>query len=102
MSEFVVVPGKGSVVRGIAIAAGLNIGAAIVGAITMMIGIGFVILLGIGIVQLAWILPLYFSFRKRGETETAKGVLIGAGITFLLNAGCWGVVMTSLSRTTFH
>ena len=68
----------------------------------MMIGIGFLILLGIGIVQLAWILPLYFSLRNRGETETAKGLLIGAGITFLLNAGCRGVVMTSLGRTTFH
>jgi hypothetical protein len=96
------VPGRGSVGRGIGIAALLNVGGVIVGGILMMIVVGVVIVLGIGVCQLIWLLPFYFRFRNRGETETAKGILIGAGITFLLNAGCWGVVMTSLSHTSFR
>jgi hypothetical protein len=54
-----------------------------------------VILLGFGVVQFAWLLPLYLHFQKRGQFETAKGILIGGGIAFLLNAGCWGYVMTT-------
>jgi hypothetical protein len=34
---------------------------------------------------------MYFSRRRRGETQTANGVLLAAGITFLLNASCWGI-----------
>jgi hypothetical protein len=40
---------------------------------------------------------MVLSFRKSGKSETAKGILIAATITFLLNAGCWGLVATSLS-----
>jgi hypothetical protein len=52
-------------------------------------------LLGIGILQLLWIIPSYLHFRRKGQPETAKGILIAAGIVFLLNAGCWGILMTS-------
>jgi hypothetical protein len=82
---------KGSFWRGFLIAAAVTIGAVIVGAITLVAGIGIVILLGIGLVQLAWVLPMYFSYRRKGETQTANGVLLAAGITFLLNASCWGL-----------
>ncbi|HKE29508.1 MAG TPA: hypothetical protein VKB88_44465 [Bryobacteraceae bacterium] len=83
---------KGSFWRGFLVAAAVTVGAVIFGAITLMAGIGIVILLGIGVVQLAWALPMYFSYRRRGETQTANGVLLAAGITFLLNASCWGIV----------
>jgi membrane protein YdbS with pleckstrin-like domain len=52
-------------------------------------------LFGIGVVQAAWIVPLWRRYRAIGETETAKGLLIAAGIIFLLNAGCWGIVATT-------
>jgi hypothetical protein len=45
---------------------------------------------GIGAVQAVWIVPLWRSYRHSRETETAKGLLIGASIVFLLNASCWG------------
>jgi hypothetical protein len=85
-------PDKGSVGKGFAIAASINLGAAIAGLLTMVVGIGVFLILGIGAVQALWIGPLYFMYRARDETETAKGILIAAGITFLLNAGCWGLV----------
>jgi hypothetical protein len=40
-------------------------------------------------------IPAYVYFRKNGETETAKGLLIGASITFLLNATCTAIVFGS-------
>ena len=55
---------------------------------------GLVVILGIGIVQAAWIVPLWLHYRRAGEAETAKGLIIAAGIIFLLNASCWGVVAT--------
>lgn len=51
-------------------------------------------LLGIGIVQAAWIIPLSYYYRRMGETQTTKGLLITASVIFLLNAGCWGTVAT--------
>ena len=56
------------------------------------------ILLGIGLVQLAWFGPAYFHYRRAGEAETTQGLLIAAGLVFLLNASCWGVVMSGMIR----
>ena len=81
---------EGLVVKGFAIAAAINIAAAIAGVLTIAVGIGVVIVFGIGAVQALWIGPLYAVYRSKRETETAKGILLAAGITFLLNAGCWG------------
>jgi hypothetical protein len=82
------------VLKGVIIAIGCTIaaffGAGILAAFTR--GVGFVVLLGIGVVQALWIVPIWRSFRKMGETETAKGILIMASIVFLLNAGCWGFI----------
>lgn len=49
-------------------------------------------LMFIGLAQLPYVLFWYFFFRRRGETATCQGVLIGAAITFLLNAACTGLV----------
>jgi hypothetical protein len=83
--------------KGVAIVLGLTVGGFILGgmlAASLAGAVGFVVLLGIGVVQAAWIIPLWRHFRGRGESETAKGVLIMASIVFLLNAGCWGIVGT--------
>ncbi|WP_405081304.1 hypothetical protein ACI48J_01060 [Paenibacillus chitinolyticus] len=47
--------------------------------------------LGIGIVQMIYVLPLLLIYSKR--TAVVQGILIGAGITFLLNVACFGYVM---------
>ena len=84
---------EGNLGKGFAIAAAINIGALLAGLSMIFIGVGVVIIFGIGAVQALWIGPLYTTYRGKGETETAKGTLLAAGITFLLNAGCWGLVM---------
>src|SRR2546429_9878923 len=54
---------------------------------------GFYVLLRIGVAQVLWMGPAWLHYRNKGETETAKGILVIAGIVFLLNATCWGMLM---------
>jgi hypothetical protein len=42
----------------------------------------------IGLSQLVYMIPAIWIARRKGETETAKGLIIGASLTFLLNAAC--------------
>jgi hypothetical protein len=51
----------------------------------------FLLLAGIliGITQLIYVVPLCLWLRRRRQFETAKGVIIGAVITFLLNGSCF-------------
>ncbi|HTG16846.1 MAG TPA: hypothetical protein VK747_16485 [Blastocatellia bacterium] len=44
-----------------------------------------------GLSQLVYMIPAILISRRRGETETAKGLIIGASITFLLSATCSGL-----------
>jgi hypothetical protein len=85
----------GSIARGLGIGALLTLGGALASLLLMVIVIGFVLFFGIGLAQLIWMIPAYRRYAKRGETETAKGLLIVAGLVFLLNATCWGVLTTS-------
>jgi hypothetical protein len=72
---------------------GCTVGALMAGGMLAVIaGPLALVLLGIGVVQAAWIIPIWRYHRRIGETETAKGILIMASIIFLLNAGCWGFV----------
>jgi hypothetical protein len=57
--------------------------------ISTMLPIGVVVFGGIGVVQLAYIVPLYMHLKKNGQINTAKGLIIAASITVLLNVGCW-------------
>lgn len=56
----------------------------------------------IGISQLVYVVPAVLIARKKGQVETAKGLWIGAGITFLINIACFGVVMASIGKNGFH
>ena len=47
---------------------------------------------GFGITQVLWLGPLWNHYKKKRETEEAKGVLVIAGMTLLLNAACWSMV----------
>ena len=49
----------------------------------------------IGVSQLVYMIPVIFIARRKGETETFKGLIIGASITFLLNAACNALVFMS-------
>ncbi len=57
-------------------------------------------LFGIGLAQFLYAVPLYFRLMRRGHVEMAKGVVIGAVITFLLNGSCFALGLYFLS--TMH
>lgn len=46
-------------------------------------------LLGIGITQLIYVIPLVFWLRRERKWGFMKGIIIGAVLTALLNGGCW-------------
>jgi hypothetical protein len=50
---------------------------------------------GIGIAQLLYIIPAVIICRN--NTGMVHGLLIAAGITFLLNAACYGLVLVHFS-----
>ena len=49
------------------------------------------LLMYMGLFQLVYMIPAILISRRRGETETAKGLIIGASVTFLLSATCDGL-----------
>ena len=56
----------------------------------------------IGISQLAYVIPQALSYKKQRRDECLKGLWIGAGVTFLLNAGCFGLILYTLAHTSFR
>jgi len=60
-------------------------------------GIGLITLCCIGLVQLLYVLPLIILHDRRGRARTRNGIQIAAVITLLLNATCFGVVMSTIS-----
>jgi hypothetical protein len=81
------------------IAKGFGIGVLLTaGGIGICFAVSIFVVIGIGVAQLLWILPTYLYYNSRNETETAKGLLIVAGLVFLLNASCWGILMSNNFR----
>lgn len=52
---------------------------------------------GIGITQLLYAIPLCLWLNRKGRADTAKGVIIGAVLTLLLNGGCFILMLGVLS-----
>jgi hypothetical protein len=84
---------SGSVGKGIGMGAVLTLGCIVASLLLLPI-----FLAGIGIVQCLWVIPAYVTYRNRGETETAKGILIAAGLVLLVNGSCWGLMMSGRVR----
>ena len=53
----------------------------------------FILAGAIGLLQLAYVIPIWRLLRQRGKIMTARGLVIAASITALLNATCWGSVL---------
>ena len=58
--------------------------------------------LGPGLMQLFYIIPLDRYAARRGLADTRRGLWIGAAVIFLLNSGCWGVMMLTLNGGSFR
>lgn len=85
---------EGEIAWGLLLCWGLNMGEVVIGLLMLnVLVLPFVLIGGIGIIQLVYVLPFYFSFKKQGKTNTAKGLVIAASITALLNATCWGFIL---------
>jgi hypothetical protein len=88
---------EGKIIWGLLICWGLNLLNLVLsfflGGSASNIGVLFVLVGGIGLIQLLYVIPLYISFKKSGKTDTAKGMVIAASITALLNATCWGMFL---------
>jgi hypothetical protein len=54
---------------------------------------GLMLMLGIGLVQLPYMVPAIVVARLSRRMALAKGLAIGAAVTFLLNATCWMFVL---------
>lgn len=56
-------------------------------------------LIFIGISQLVYMIPAIIYFSRKGKSESAKGLIIGAAITLLLNAACAGIFYGVILRS---
>ena len=59
-------------------------------------------LLFFGLTQWAYLTPAIIEYRKRGQAEVVKGLVIVGAVGFLLNAGCFGLVFLALSGADFR
>ena len=81
---------RGSAAKGLAICWGCNILQLIVGWMLFFSPpAAMVVFGGIGLVQLAYVIPFCRHFKSKGQTNVVNGLIIAASITALLNAGCW-------------
>jgi hypothetical protein len=85
-------PDLGILWRGLFIAAICNLIGVVLTFYLMFVSDTFLFFGGFGLVQFAWLLPMWSYFQNNGRTEDAKGVLIAAGITVMLNAACWAAL----------
>jgi hypothetical protein len=85
---------RGSIVVGMAICWLLNLAQIGIGWLMLvaderMLPFVFVIIGLIGLVQVGYVAPIWRLLQRKGKARTAKGVLIAAGITLVVNAGVW-------------
>jgi hypothetical protein len=82
--------GKGSIVAGLAICWLLNIAQLGIGWLLLvtddrLLSTIYVLIGAIGLVQVGYVVPIWRLLQRKGKPRTAKGLLIAAGITLLLN-----------------
>jgi hypothetical protein len=51
--------------------------------------LGMIVFGGIGLVQLAYVIPFCRHFKSEGQTNIVNGLIIAASLTALLNVACW-------------
>lgn len=54
-----------------------------------MLSAVFILVGAVGLLQVGYIAPLWYLFRSRGKRRMARGLLIAATITLLVNATFW-------------
>jgi hypothetical protein len=92
---FEIEPHRGSVGCGL----GIGVVLAVFGAFFVVLptlsskfGSNWSLLLPAGLLLL--VVPAWYYYKAHGFTETAKGIVIGAAIVFLLSAGCFALMFS--------
>lgn len=52
----------------------------------------------VGATQLVYVIPALIFAAKRKRKDWIIGLLIAAGVTLLVNAVCWGIIVASLGH----
>jgi hypothetical protein len=95
--------GRGSIAAGMAICwllniAQLGIGWLLLVADVRMLPVYYVLIGAIGVVQVGYVVPIWRLLRRKGKPRTAKGLLIAASMTAVINAALLAVIF----RHSFH
>jgi hypothetical protein len=92
--------GRGSILAGMAICwllnvAQLGIGWLLLAADVRMLPTYYVLVGAIGLVQVGYVVPLWRLLRRKGKPRTAKGLLLAAVLTALINIVIFWTIFTS-------
>jgi hypothetical protein len=92
--------GRGSILAGMAICwllnvAQLGVGWLLLVADVRMLPAYYVLVGAIGLVQVGYVVPLWRLLRRKGKPRTAKGMLLAAALTALLNLVIFWIVFTA-------
>jgi len=82
--------GRGSIAAGMAICWMLNVTELGVGWLLLVADVrmlpAYYVLIGaLGLVQVGYVVPIWRLLRRKGKPQTARGMMIAAGITAFLN-----------------
>jgi hypothetical protein len=92
--------GRGSILAGMAICWLLNVAELGLGwllpiADVRMLPAYYVLIGAIGLVQVGHVVPIWRLLRRKGKDRTAKGLLLAAALTALINAVVAWTIFTS-------
>ena len=90
--------GKGSIAAGLAICwllnvAQLGMGWLLLVADVRMLPAYYVMIGAIGLVQVGYVVPIWRLLIRRGQSRTAKGLLIAASMTAVINAALSALIL---------
>jgi hypothetical protein len=99
--------GQGSVVLGMLLCWLLNL--VQIGIAILLLAAGerdipsvYVLLAGMGLLQIAYVVPLYRLLRRKAKPRAATGLIIAASITALLTIACdWAAFGGAVFRSHF-
>ena len=76
----------------------VGFGAALMGA-SENLGLG--VMIGVGVLQLAYIIPVFLDARRKKVGGLKVGLVIGGSLVFLISSGC-GLLLLSFSGSNMH
>ncbi len=74
----------------------ISVGVAVAGGVVLAAATDGVSMFFIGITQGVYMVPAYIVARARERRDVGRVLVILGGITFLLNAACFGILAGSL------